>query len=159
MLTYPDDVLKAAREAAATDEENRAEAEKAAGNLAGHSWRSERARGYRNGKYDSEEKVTAACIAIMAERQKRQVSDSAHWAACELMDALLRLGNGATIEDRTGLIEEHMEAHGVAREMAERERCASLCICTAAGNVTRNNAPDAEPEQTGADAAQLGDAL
>lgn len=69
-MTYPDDVLKAAREAAATDEENRAEAEKAAGNLAGHSWRSERARGYRNGKYDSEEKVTAACIAIMAERQR-----------------------------------------------------------------------------------------
>lgn len=87
---------------------------------------------------------------------EQQVSDSAHWAACELMDALLRLGNGATIEDRTGLIEEHMEAHGVAREMAERERCASMCICTAAGNVTRNNAPDAEPEQTGADAAQLG---
>lgn len=72
---------------------------------------------------------------------EQQVSDSAHWAACELMDALLRLGNGATIEDRTGLIEEHMEAHGVAREMAERERCASMCICTAAGNVTRNNAP------------------
>lgn len=65
-MTYPDDVLKAAREAAATDEENRAEAEKAAGNLAGHSWHLARPRGYRNGKYDSEEKVAAACIAVMA---------------------------------------------------------------------------------------------
>lgn len=112
-MTYPDDVRKAAREAAI-------------GAVNALHWgglgvpETYRAR-TESGKNDHSAEVQSACIAIMAERQKRQVSDSAHWAACELMDAILRLGNGATIEDRTGLIEEHMEAHGVAREMAERE--------------------------------------
>ena len=66
-MTYPDDVLKAAREAAAMHEEQLAA--KAPGTSISY-WYHFKASNYRSGSYDNSEKVSCACIAIMAERER-----------------------------------------------------------------------------------------